>query len=388
MNAEGRRKILLTANSGEGHFLRRLPLLNRLRDEGYEVVLVTPPDEYVSKLVDKGYPWAEWRLRRGSLSPLSEFRALIDLGRIYRREAPDAVHHFTIKPIVYGTASALALGIPAVFNTFTGVGFPFLDNLASRLCRPFLQPLLRLLLRRQRVTTIFHNEKDRRILIERRVVSSRRAPVTYGVGVDVRTYRPPDERPEAVEPVILMASRLLWDKGVGEYVEAAQLLAGRGVRARFLFAGDRDPGSRLCIPPAVIREWAAMSPVQFIGHRSDMPDLLRRVDVAILPSYHEGLPRFLLEAAASGLPLVASDVSGCLSVVEDGVNGLVVPARDSYTLASAIETLARDAALRNRMGRASRALVLERFSEEVVVPAHLRVYEEGGLPRPPARAGA
>lgn len=176
-----------------------------------------------------------------------------------------------------------------------------------------------------------------------------------------------------------MAARLLWDKGVGEFVEAARLLRARGYAARFLVAGGVDPGNPTAIDEATLAGWRSEGIVEFLGHQSDMPELLASCDLAALPSYHEGLPRFLLKAAASGLPLVATDIPGCRRVVTPSLNGLLVPPREPHALADAIACLLDDSDLRRRYAEASRQIAVEQFAEERVMVEYLAVYREAGV---------
>jgi glycosyltransferase involved in cell wall biosynthesis len=176
-----------------------------------------------------------------------------------------------------------------------------------------------------------------------------------------------------------MASRLLWDKGVAEYVEAARILNREGLDVRFQLAGAPDPGNLACVPEEQIAAWQQEGAVEFLGHCAEMPDLMRQADIAVLPSYHEGVPLFLLEAAASGLPLVGTDIRGCRMVIEEGTNGLLVPKGDAQALAVALQTLLADADLRQRMGRESRRVAERRFSQQAILAQYLAMYRELGV---------
>jgi glycosyltransferase involved in cell wall biosynthesis len=172
-----------------------------------------------------------------------------------------------------------------------------------------------------------------------------------------------------------MAARLLWDKGVREYINAAQILAERGVPVDFLLAGEPDVAAPGYVPTEKLNRWDESGIIRWLGHRSDMPALLREVDVAVLPThYNEGLPRFLVESASSGLPLIASDLPACHRVVEDGVNGYIVPRKNPRRLAKAIEHLARNSKVRQRMGRASREKAISKFDQNKIVDQWLNLY--------------
>lgn len=374
-------KVALVASTDWSLFNFRLPLALGLRNAGLEVLLVSAPGPYVRRLEELGFRHVPWNLKRSSLNPVSEAGAVLDLRRIYRAEQPDAVQHFTIKPIFHGSLAAASVGVSLVINTFTGVGFPYLDKPDNRLLRPVLSPILRKLLSRPGTHTVFYNSEDRDLLLSHSVVRTDNSSVIPGSGVDTRRFAPTEEgaRPDRLITVV-MAARLLWDKGVKEFVDAARILSRGDPAYRFVLAGHGGAGSRLCVPPEQLDAWQAESVVELPGHVEDMPALLAGADIAVLPSHHEGLPRFLLEAAATGLPLVGSDDPGCRRVIEDGVNGLVVPIRDASALAEAISALASDETLRRRMGLSGRSKAVTEFNLDVVVGAYLGLYQQLGVP--------
>jgi glycosyltransferase involved in cell wall biosynthesis len=373
------RKVLLVANSGWGLANFRLPLAKTLSDAGMEVVFVSPEDEHVSKLVDAGFRWVEWGLRRRGILPVAEALATASLTATYRRERPQAVQHFAIKAILYGTLAAGFAGVKSVTNTFTGIGFPFLDTGGSKLARPLLSPLIKRLLHRPGVVTIFHNEEDRRFMVEKGLCPSDRAVVILGSGVDTELYRPrpnsnsgPNDNPDS-PPIVVMVARMLIDKGVREYVGAADLLAAKGVDARYQLVGSPDSGSRLSITDEQYSRWKQESPVEFLGFRTDTHNVIADSDIAVLPSYHEGLPLFLIEAMSCGLPVVATDVVGCRSVVKHEVNGLLVPVKNVSALADAIQRLVSDPELRAELGAAGRRMAIERFDQQLVLPQYAKL---------------
>lgn len=355
----------------------RLPLARRLRELGADVALVSPPGEYVPRLEAAGFRWLRWDVERRSLNPVAEAAAVARLARLYHREGFRAVHHFTIKPVLYGSLAARVAGVPWVFNSFTGLGFLFSHGPAPSALRAVALPVLRWALRNGAVTNIFQSSSDRDRFVQANLVSPSCCRVIAGTGVNVRRFVP-GPFPEG-PPAALVGARLLWDKGIGEFVWAAERLRARGVAGRFLVAGAPDPGNPRCIPSDQIARWSREGVVEFLGSQEDMPALLRRAHIAVLPSYYEGVPRFLLEAAATGLPLVGSDIPGCRMVIEPGVNGLLVPPRDPGALADALEHLILDASLRQAMGHASRVIAVERFDERVILVQFEAVYRERGL---------
>jgi glycosyltransferase involved in cell wall biosynthesis len=375
------RKVLLVANSGWGLANFRLPLAHALVDAGMEVAFVSPYDEHVERIIQADFRWIEWRLDRRGISPLKEANAYRRLLQIYRDENPDVVQHYTIKTIIHGSLAAGRAGIGLVLNSFTGVGFPYLDNGLSRVARPFLSPLIKNLLSRPDTVTIFHNVEDREFLVGLGVCPQDQAAVILGSGVDTSHFVPTESTAKSVSegssPVVLMAARMLKDKGVGEFVEAARMLTREGVSARFVLAGAPDPGSRLSVSIEKLESWKREGVVEFLGRVDGIRDLLQGTDLAVLPSYHEGLPRFLVEAAATGLPLVATDVVGCRTVVKDGVNGVLVPPRDSRALANAIRTLVAEPALRTKLGTSGRKMAIDLFGHDKIIPQYVELFKAG-----------
>jgi glycosyltransferase involved in cell wall biosynthesis len=277
--------------------------------------------------------------------------------------------------------------VSRVIDTFTGLGFLFSEAGVARLLRAGVLPLLRWALHRPAVLTVFQNAEDRDRFVGAGLVPARRTRVIAGSGVDVARFAPGP--PADGVPVALLAARLLWDKGVAEFVDAARRLRASGTEARYWVAGEADPGNPKSIALEQLKRWVEEGPVEFLGHRADMPELLRQVHVAVLPSYyHEGVPKFLLEAAAAGLPLVGSDIPGCRAVIEPEANGLLVPPRDPEALAAALGRLLRDSSLRRALGAAARATALERFDEQLIADQYEALYREAGVITTSRPAGA
>lgn len=365
-------KILLFANSDWYLYNFRLALAQAARAQGHEVVLLSPPGAYVPRLEQAGFRWVEARLSRRSLNPLGELAAIWRLVRLYRQEKPDLVHHFTVKCVLYGSVAARLAGVAAVVNAVTGLGHVFsASGPAMRLLRPWVTLFYRLALRGTQV--VFQNPDDRAAFLAPGLTTSAASHLIRGSGVDVQHFCP---QPHAGKnKAVLLASRLLWAKGVGEYVAAARRVRSQLPEVKFLIAGVPDPDNPGSIPPEVIARWKKQGDVILLGQREDMAELMGQVDVLVLPSYYgEGVPRCLIEGAASGLALVASDMPGCREVVKDGVNGLLVPPRDGERLAEAVLALLRDDKLRAAMGEKSREIACAGFSAQQVIDETLQVY--------------
>jgi len=370
-------KVLMVAHWDWVLYNFRLPLARALREKGFEVVFVCPYGEYVPKLKEEGFRWIHWAIVRRSLNPVRELIAILHLASIYQREQPQIVHHFTIKPNFYGSIAALLARRDKVINTFTGLGFLFSEHPLAIGLRSSVLPLAKLAFRASKGWSVFENRQDLETCLRLRLVLPERVVVIDG-SVDTQRFRPnhdslPDNKDRPT--VVLMAARLLWDKGVREFVEAARVLKARGLQVEFWLAGKPDKGNPMCVPEEFLKKCQEEGLINWLGHRDDMPNLLQQVDIAVLPSYHEGMPRFLLEAAACGLPLVATDIEGCRIVVRDGVNGFLVPVKDPYALADAIETLIKKPELRRQMGIASRKIVEAEFDERIILNKWLALYD-------------
>jgi glycosyltransferase involved in cell wall biosynthesis len=364
-------KILLFANTDWYLYNFRLSLAKNLRDQGHEVILVSPPGDFQELLQGDGFPWIPFELSRQSINPFGELVAIWRLILLYHRIRPDIVHHFTIKPVIYGSIAAHLTGITGIINSITGLGHLFINtDRATRLLRAIASRLYRMNLYDTQV--IFENPEDRDIFIQRHLIQAEQSHLILGTGVDVEKYRPTDKSNDI--PVVLFSSRMLVTKGLLEYIEAARTLRQKGLNARFALAGRTDPGNPASIPDGQIEMWKQSESLEWWGWQEDMPAALARADIFCLPSYREGVPNALLEAAACGLSIVTTDVPGCRDVVTNGVNGWLVPVRNVEALANALETLITNPELRRRMGKAGREIALNQFSMAKVNRETLAVY--------------
>lgn len=316
---------------------------------------------------------------RRSLNPIRELALLRWLRNLMSREDVDLVHGFTIKPAIYGSIAARMQGIPARVNAVAGMGYVFTsDAPLALILRPVIRRLFRFAFDGEHTRLILQNPDDQKMFASARLIKPHNIRLIPGSGVDCTRFSPsPRVHRDPGAPFrVVLPARLLWDKGVGEYVEAARLLRDRGVLVEFLLAGEPDPGNPASVTEMVIRGWVQEGLVKWLGRVSDMPGLLHSVDAVALPSYREGLPKGLIEAAACSLPLVTTDVPGCREVVTDGQDGLLIPARQALPLAHAIERLASDPELCRRLGEAARRKAVERFDERSVVQQTIAVYRE------------
>ena len=371
-------KIVLFANTDWYLYNFRRSLALALRSAGHEVLLISPAGDYGEKLRQLGLRWEPLPMDRRSLNPLREARLLWHLVSLFRREKPQLVHGFTIKCAVYGSLAARLAGVPARINAVAGMGYVFTsDAPKARLLRPLVRGLLRLALGGSGARLILQNPDDVALFARAGLVDAGTVRLIPGSGVDCTRFTArAANAPSNAVPRVLLAARLLWDKGLAEYVEAARTLQAEGRAVTFLLAGTPDPGNPAAVPLETVRSWVEQGVVEWLGHVDDMRALLETVDLMVLPSYREGLPKSLIEAAACGLPLITTDVPGCREVVTDGVDGLRVPARDAVALAAAMTRLLDDPALAARLGQAARAKALAEFDERIVIERTLAVYGE------------
>ena len=372
-------RIVLFANTEWYLFNFRRSLAAALRDTGFDPLLISPPGEYGARLRALGFDWRPVAMDRRSLNPLRELALLAQLTRLFRRERPALVHGFTVKCAVYGSLAARMAGVPARISALTGLGQVFTGNdPRAKILRPVVRGLLRVALGGPKSLLILQNPDDAAEIARSGLIASERVRLIRGSGVDCRCFVARVPGPRASGPLrVLLASRLLWDKGLAEYVSAARMLKAEGRPVHFLLAGAPDPGNPGSVPLREVEGWVNDGVMEWIGHVDDMAALLATVDVVAHPSYYgEGVPRILIEAAACALALVTTDAPGCREVVTDGVNGLRVPVRDANALAAAIRRLADDPSLRARLGAAARETALREFDERIVLERTLDVYRE------------
>lgn len=351
-----------------------MPLARALRDAGHQVVVVAESERGSESEIERlGFRFIRIPIDRRGSGLRSELKTLRALRRVYRVENPWAVHHITIKPVIYGSVIARLLGIPVIMNTIPGLGYMFTGTGFRGLVRRLVAlSMYRIALRGSTVRSIFQNPQDRALFVQRRIVRRENSSTVLGSGVDLAEFTPTLEA--STTPVVVLPARLLWDKGVAELVEASMLLKTRGVDCRIALVGSPDPQNPSSVPESALRTWARDGVVEWWGQREDMPAVLRDSHIVVLPSYREGVPKSLLEAAASARAIIATDVPGCREVVEDGVTGILVPPRDSVALADAIQRLVAQPELRRALGAAARLKALEKFSDKMLAAQTVAAY--------------
>ena len=353
----------------------RLHLAEAAIAAGYKVALLSRISHYRAQIEASGVEVIDWSLDRRSRNPFMELRALWEAYSALLRLRPDIVHAVALKPVLYSALACRLAGVHARVSALAGLGFVFSSQkFLARLLRPVLVRAFRWALSGGRSRLILQNPDDQGTFLAADVLEPGRIRLIRGAGVDPSVFFPQSEV-SGVHLVILPA-RMLWDKGVGEFVYCARSIKQKGIAARFALVGEPDEHNPECVPVAQLEAWVAEGAVEWWGRCADMPDVLRQAAVVCLPSYREGLPKALLEAASCGRSIVTYDVPGCREVVVEGKNGFLVPLNDTQALVVALEKLLSDPELRRHMGVAGRELVLKEFSQEKVAAETMRVWEE------------
>ena len=368
-------RLLFVVNVDWFFLSHRLVLARAARDAGLHVTVAAADTGHAAEVRAEGLDFVPLRLTRDGTGIGGELAALVSLGRLYRRLKPDLVHHVTIKPVLYGSVAAKLRPGMGVVNAISGLGWVFSSGGGSGALRTVAQGAYHTALGGARTRTIFQNPEDRDEFVRKGLVRAGSTVLIRGSGVDPVRFRPAPEPPG--QPIVMLASRMLWEKGVGQFVDSARELRGRGVNARFVLVGRADDENPTGVPEAQLKAWVDEGVVEWWGNRGDMHDVLAQAAVVALPTfYKEGLPKVLLEAAASGKPLVATDIPGCREIVRPDVNGILIPPRDVPALTAALARLLAAPELRARLGAASRAVAEAEFTEARVVGQTLAIYRE------------
>jgi len=354
----------------------RLPLALAAQDAGYDVAVVTHVNEHGEAIRRAGIRLIPFNLSRRGMNLLSEVAMLARLIVLYRKEKPDLVHHVAMKPVLYGSLAARLSGVPRVVNALAGLGYVFTsDEPKARLLRLVIGGAFRGILNIRRSRLILQNQDDRAMFIRKRFINEERIRLIRGSGVDTAVFSTTPEPSDI--PVVMLASRMLWDKGIKEFVEAARQLKDRGIDARFVLVGDTDPHNPSAIPKEQLTYWHTEGVIEWWGHREDMPTVFSESNIICLPSFYgEGVPKVLIEAAASGRPIVTTNTPGCREIVKNGENGLLVPVRNTAKLVDALHLLIEKPELRKKMGAKGREIAMNEFAVEKVVSETMTVYEE------------
>lgn len=376
MAAYRRPRVLFLVTEDWYFCSHRLALAKALAAAGCEVAVACRVADHAKPIEAAGIGLYPLALSRRSVNPFAAVAAVSRIARLYAAYAPDVVHHVALKPAILGSLAARIARRGRIINAIAGLGFVFsAKTLRARLLRPFVQALLRAVIDGPETRVIVQNAEDGEALTRSGMVDPAHLALIRGAGVDLERFRPSPEPPGPVR--VSLVARMIREKGIAEMVEAARLLGPRGSDVRVSLIGAPDPENPSSIPEATLAEWAAEGVVEMPGRVEDTAALWRESHIAALPSYYgEGVPLALIEAAASGRPMIAARGPGLTDIVRDGETGIVVPPRDSAALADAIERLAGDAELRRRMGAAARAHAEAAFGADAVIAATIALYRD------------
>ncbi len=370
-------KLLYLVTEDWYFWSHRLPMARAARDAGFDVAVATRVREHGERIRNEGFHLHPLPFDRGGLRPDRELAVLRQVVGLYRAVRPEIVHHVAVKPVLVGALAGRIARVPAAVHGLTGLGFIFVGGtLKARTLRAVLRPVLRRLLDGPGSRVLVQNPDDRDQVIRAWSVDPGLVRIIPGSGVDTLRLRPLPE-PNDGPPTAAFVGRMLKAKGVADAVAAQRWLRQRGVPLRLLLCGAPDPENPSSVDSATLRRWAAEPGIDWLGHVADVREIWRQAHMAVLPSgYGEGVPLSLLEAAACGRPLVATDVPGCREIARDEETGSLVPLGDVEALAGALARLAGDPALRQRWGEAGRRLVERRFSAEIIGRDVVALYRE------------
>ena len=367
------KKLLFVINVDWFFISHRLPIALAAKKEGYEVHIgcgITDKQEYLENLGLVVHPL---NLSRGSTGIVQEFKSFIAIKKKLKSINPDIVHFVTIKPVLYGGIASRIIGIKNKVFAISGLGYVFTsDSLKTSILRAFIIQLYKIALGGRNSKVIVQNTNDRDILSKYKIIKKEQEILIRGSGVDLETYVYREE-PIGI-PNVVMAARLLKDKGVLEFIEAAKILLHKGINAKFILYGDIDEHNPASLNTNELKHIKEESIIEVHGFVSNISEVFSKANIVVLPSYREGLPKVLIEAAACGRPVVTTDVPGCRDAIEVNKTGILVKVKDSQLLANAIKKLIENKNLRVDMGKAGRELAEKEFSIKKVINTHLDIY--------------
>ena len=366
-------KLLIVVNTDWGFLAYRLPIALEAKRLGWQVFVATPDtgDAYLIK--EAGLNHVTLNMSRKGLNPLNEIKTIYDFWRLYNNLSPQIVHHVTVKPIIYGSLVASFINKSFVVNAISGLGYVFTSLPKNNIIRFLTTFLYKIALNRPKSKTIFQNPDDLNLFIQEGMVEKSKTRLILGSGVNCSVFSP---MPAKVGDVMVMLpARMLFDKGIYEFVNAVTLLKADYPKVKFVLVGRADDGNPAIIPTKQLRAWEMAGLIEWWGYKRNMNEVLNMATMVVLPSYREGLPKVLLEAAACSKPIISTNVPGCKEIVRHEVNGLLIPAKDEVALAEAIRRLLDNPEFARQLGENGREIVINEFSEELVVEKTFEVYD-------------
>ncbi|MBX2967657.1 MAG: glycosyltransferase family 4 protein [Cyclobacteriaceae bacterium] len=364
-------KVAIVLNTSWNIYNFRLSLIRSLQEQGHEIYTIAPADSYTSFLEEQGCKHYDLKMDSRGANPIKDAALIFELYSIYRKIRPDVILHYTIKPNVYGTLAAALLRIPVV-NNVCGLGTVFLKNGLLSIMAKFLYRLSFRFARK----VFFQNPDDLKLFLDENLVKKQAVDLIPGSGIDLKRFAPVNYQRNP-KFTFLLISRLITDKGILEYIDAVKKLKAEGIEAKFQVLGAMDPEHKRGINKEVIQSWINSGTIEYLGTTDDVRHFIQQADCVVLPSYREGTPRTLLEAASSSKPIIATDVPGCNQVVEHQVNGLLCKLKDADDLAHQMRTLAgMDDNTLQAFGTNGRKKMEAQFDESIVINKYLHAIHE------------
>ena len=360
-------KIFFTANVLWDIYIFRYGVIKALIEDGHEIVVVAPNDSRIDFPKELGIRHIPIKLSLRGVNPIKDFQLYLQLFNIYKKETPDIIFHYTIKPNIYGTLAAKRANIPSI-AVLTGLGYSFVEGgIISKIAKA----LYKISLSYSKEVWVL-NEDDKKQLIDEKIVKEQKLFVLPGEGVNTSKFSP-IFREENEELTFLMVARAFYDKGVREYVEAASIIREKKYLVKFLFLGALGGNAANGIDEAKMKEYEEKGILEYLGHRKDVESIINKSDCVILPSYREGISKVLMEAASMEKPIIATDVTGCREIVENNKNGYLVKVKDPLDLAEKIEKFINlSTEERKKMGKNGRKKILNEFDEKIIIEIYRR----------------
>jgi len=357
-------------------YSHRLPVARIALKNGFRVVVVTNVNKHMDLIKSEGFELHPIKINRGGINPFADLKTIFELYKCYKKYKPNIVHHVAIKPVIYGTLVARIIGSIKIVNAMNGLGFVFVsEKLNAKIIRFFVLKMFRFLFNYDNLRLILQNKDDSNYFINNCLIREKRISIIRGSGVDTKKFYNRGNL-NSKQPILMLASRMLWDKGVGEFVQAAREIKQLGLKIRFVLVGETDLQNPESVSEAQLTEWIESKCIEYWGKKNDMNKTLNQASIICLPSYREGLPKVLLEAASCEKPIIASNVPGCREIVLDGENGILVEPKDFNSIVEAIKFLVKNPNERIKMGKKGRKIVKDNFSEEIVADKTLLLYNE------------
>lgn len=364
---QSRKKIVIVSNTSWFIHNFLLSFMKQLQKNNFEIVALAPRDEWSDRFNSLNVSYIEIPIQRQGLNPVTEIRLLMRFYKIYKQEQPDFIFHTTIKPVIFGSFAARRASVKIVLNMIPGLGYVFTGN---TFVNKLLRPVVKLLYKSALVNSYrvyFQNPEDRTYFVEHHLVSADKTEITYGLGVDLNHFQYTPMREKNGKCVFLLVARMLRDKGVCEFVEAAKAIKKIFPHAVFQLLGRIDSGNPNHIKKEIIDEWVKAGHIQYLGEVNDVRDIVANADVVVLPSYYrEGIPNSLMEAMAIGRPIITTDMPGCRETIVNNTNGILIPPKNSKALIDAMRLLIEQPELRIEMGKRGREIAVDRFNVDRV----------------------